>query len=187
MCDAWPRVPGVNFRRKMGTFFGVFQRGGPSDRHSSYTFCGVFQRGVRQIDIHVNPSPSDIDERKSMSINGDAVTICNYCRLICLTDSPLNVFLMTCQWMCMIFFNLYYLNGKCNHHSNHDGQVTGCSPVERNRIPPYTLRRLRIFKWLWPWSRYLYGFIFRSLEHGYFYLFIFSFLGGASKMLIFLQ
>ena len=23
-----------------------------------------------------------------------------------------------------------------NHHSNHDGQVTGCSPVEKNRIPP---------------------------------------------------
>ena len=32
-----------------------------------------------------------------------------------------------------------------NHHSNHDGQVTGCSPVEKNRIPPYTLRRLMIF------------------------------------------
>ena len=57
MCDAWPRIPGVNFRRKMGTFFVVFQR------------------GVRQIDIHVNPSPSDIDERKSMFINGDAVAI----------------------------------------------------------------------------------------------------------------
>ena len=57
MCDAWPRIPGVIFRRKMGTFFVVFQR------------------GVRQRDIHVYPSPSDIDERKSMFINGDAVAI----------------------------------------------------------------------------------------------------------------
>ena len=43
------------------------------------------------------------------------------------TDSPFNVFLMTflarnvlfpwiilSQWMCMIFINLYYLNGKCS-------------------------------------------------------------------------
>ena len=58
-------------------------------------FSSFFNAGDNQIDIHVNPSPSDIDERKSMSFNGDAVTLCNYCRLICLTDSPLNVFLMT--------------------------------------------------------------------------------------------
>ena len=57
MCDAWPRIPGVNFRRKMGTFFVVFQR------------------GVRQIDIHVIPFASDIDERKSMSINGDVAIV----------------------------------------------------------------------------------------------------------------
>ena len=58
-------------------------------------FSLFFNAGVRQIDVHVIPSPSDIDERKSMSINGDAVTLCNYILLICLTDSPLNVFLMT--------------------------------------------------------------------------------------------
>ena len=54
-------VTSENFRQKMGT---VFQRGGPSDRHSFYSlpFTLFFNAGDNQIDIHVNPSPSDIDE-----------------------------------------------------------------------------------------------------------------------------
>ena len=40
-------------------------------------FSSFFNAGVRQIDIHVNPHRG-IDEMKSMSINGDAVTLCNY-------------------------------------------------------------------------------------------------------------
>ena len=41
-------------------------------------FSSFFNAGDNQIDIHVNPSPSDIDEWISLSINGDAVTLCNY-------------------------------------------------------------------------------------------------------------